>query len=220
MILRSAREKGSLVGASGSGKSTLFKLIGRFYDPDEGEILLDGVSLRELSLGQLRDAVGYVFQETYLFGTTIRENIRFGNPDASDDAIVQAAKAARAHEFIMQFPDGYETIVGERGIKLSGGQKQRIAIARMIVKNPRIVLLDEATSALDQINEAEVRAALETLLEGRTTIAAAHRLSTIQDYDRIVFVEQGRVAEVGSYTELMACRGRFYRLSQGEEAAV
>src|SRR5690606_379171 len=193
---------------------------GRLYDPDEGEILLDGVSLRELSLGQLRDAVGYVFQETYLFGTTIRENIRFGNPDASDDAIVQAAKAARAHEFIMQFPDGYETIVGERGIKLSGGQKQRIAIARMIVKNPRIVLLDEATSALDQINEAEVRAALETLLEGRTTIAAVHRLSTIQDYDRIVFVEQGRVAEVGSYTELMACRGRFYRLSQGEEAAV
>lgn len=176
--------------------------------------------MRELSLGQLRDAVGYVFQETYLFGTTIRENIRFGNPDASDDAIVQAAKAARAHEFIMQFPDGYETIVGERGIKLSGGQKQRIAIARMIVKNPRIVLLDEATSALDQINEAEVRAALETLLEGRTTIAAAHRLSTIQDYDRIVFVEQGRVAEVGSYAELMACRGRFYRLSQGEEAAV
>lgn len=213
-------ERIALVGASGSGKSTLFKLIGRFYDPDEGEIFLDGVSLRELSLGQLRDAVGYVFQETYLFGTTIRENIRFGNPDASDDAIVQAAKAARAHEFIMQFPDGYETIVGERGIKLSGGQKQRIAIARMIVKNPRIVLLDEATSALDQINEAEVRAALETLLEGRTTIAAAHRLSTIQDYDRIVFVEQGRVAEVGSYAELMACRGRFYRLSQGEEAAV
>ncbi|MEF3313521.1 ABC transporter ATP-binding protein [Paenibacillus sp. GYB004] len=216
-------ERIALVGTSGNGKSTVLKLIGRFYDPREGEVKLDGVSLRELSFRQLRSSIGFVFQDTYLFGTTVRENIRFGFPDATEEQIVAAAKAAHAHDFIMQFPGGYESLVGERGIKLSGGQRQRIAIARMFLKNPSIILLDEATSALDNASEKEVQHALDRLLVGRTTIAVAHRLSTVRDYDRIVLIDNGRAEEVGSYEELMAKRGAFYRLavrlSQEGEAA-
>jgi ATP-binding cassette subfamily B protein/subfamily B ATP-binding cassette protein MsbA len=215
-------ERIALVGTSGNGKSTVLKLIGRFYDPREGEVTLDGVPLRELSFRQLRGSIGFVFQDTYLFGTTVRENIRFGLPDATEEEIVAAAKAAHAHDFIMQFPGGYDSLVGERGIKLSGGQRQRIAIARMFLKNPSIVLLDEATSALDNASEKEVQHALDRLLVGRTTIAVAHRLSTVRDYDRIVLIDNGRVEEVGSYEELMEKRGAFHRLavrlSQEEEA--
>lgn len=208
----------ALVGSSGSGKSTALKMVGRFYDPSQGEIRLDSVPIHELSFDTLRNAIGYVFQETYLFGTTVMENIRFGNPDASDEAVIAAATAACAHAFIMELPDGYDTAVGERGIKLSGGQKQRIAIARMFVKQPSVILLDEATSALDNVSESGVQEALERLMKGRTIIAVAHRLSTIQDFDMIVVMDQGRVAESGTYSQLMEARGLFYRLSEGKDS--
>lgn len=208
-------EKVALVGSSGNGKTTILKLIPRFYDPVEGHITLDGVPLNQLSFERLRGAVGYVFQETYLFGRSVRDNIRFGNPQATDDEVAAAAQAAHAHDFITALPQGYDTLVGERGIKLSGGQRQRISIARMFVQNPRIVLLDEATSALDNISEREVQDALNRLLEGRTTIAIAHRLTTVKDYDRIFYIENGTIAEQGSYAELMAARGAFYKLSEG-----
>lgn len=207
-----AGERVALVGTSGNGKSTLLKLVDRFYDPQHGDVLLDGVPLRSLSLRQLRDSIGIVFQETYLFGATISENIRFGNPEATDDEVREAAIAANAHDFIMALPNGYDTNVGERGVKLSGGQRQRISIARMFIKNPRIVLLDEATSALDNVSEREVIAALDRLMKGRTTITVAHRLSTVRDYDRIVVIKDGAVAEVGSYLELLEDRGWLYQL--------
>jgi len=209
-------EKVALVGESGNGKSTLIKLVGRFYDPQSGEIRLDDVPLPELSLRQVRESIGFVFQETYLYGTTIRENIRFGNPDATDMEIEKAAKAAFAHDFIMEFPQGYDTFVGERGVRLSGGQRQRISIARMFVKDPRIVVLDEATSALDNVSEREIRQALDVLLQGRTTLAVAHRLSTIRHFDNIVVLAGGGIVETGTYEQLMERKGSFYRLATGE----
>ena len=159
--------------------------------------------------------LGYVFQETYLFGATVLENIRFGNPDATDAEIEEAAKAAYAHSFIMDLPDGYETNVGERGIKLSGGQKQRIALARMFAKNPKIIILDEATSALDNLSQTEVQKAFSHLLSGRTVIAVAHRLSTIIDFDMILVMHEGKVVEKGSFEELLELRGYFHKLVQG-----
>ncbi|WP_419874918.1 ABC transporter ATP-binding protein [Candidatus Pristimantibacillus sp. PTI5] len=209
-------ERVAIVGTSGNGKSTLLKLINRFYDPTEGLILLDGVPLSDLSFDVLRGAIGYVFQDTYLFGSSVRDNIRFGNPDATDEQVEAAAIAANIHAFISELSEGYNTIVGERGVKLSGGQKQRIAIARMLIKNPKIILLDEATSALDNVSEHVVSTALRNLFVGRTTIAVAHRLSTIIDYDRIVVLDGGVVAEQGSYQELMEQRGLFYSLVEGE----
>jgi len=205
----------AIVGTSGNGKSTLLKLIGRFYDPDNGEILMDRVSLKEMSFEQIRDKVGFVFQETFLFGDTIRENIRFGNPTATEDEIIQAAKAAFAHDFINELSRGYDTLVGERGLRLSGGQKQRIAIARMFIKKPKIIILDEATSSLDNISEAEVKRAIDSLMVNKTTIAVAHRLTTVKDYDKIVVLEQGQVAEVGTYDELLNRRGLFAQLVNG-----
>lgn len=210
-------ERVAIVGTSGNGKSTLLKLIGRFYDPTIGDILLDGVSLTNLSFEHIRGSIGYVFQETYLFGSSIKENIRFGNPNVTDKEVEQAAKAAYAHEFICGLPQRYDTLVGERGIRLSGGQKQRIAIARMFIKNPRVVLLDEATSALDNVSEYEVQKALESLLTGRTILSVAHRLTTIKDFDTIVVLNQGQIAEVGTYNELIERRGLFYRMLEGEE---
>lgn len=210
-------EKIALVGFSGSGKSTVTKLLGRFYDPQEGEISIDGHSLKSLSFEQLRGAIGFVFQETYLFGTTIKENIRFGHPQATEDEIIQAAKGAFAHEFIMEAPQGYDTLVGERGMKLSGGQRQRIAVARMLLKNPSIIVLDEATSALDNISEKEVQSALDQLLAGRTTITVAHRLSTVRHYDRIAVMERGAIVEIGSYDELLRKQGLLYRMVEGSE---
>jgi len=208
-------ERVALVGESGNGKTTLVKMIPRFYDPDEGDVLLDGIPLRELAFGTIRKAIGVVFQETYLIGGSVKENIRFGKSSATDEEVVEAAKAAMAHDFILQLPDGYDTVVGERGAKLSGGQRQRISIARMFVRDPRIVILDEATSALDAVSEKAVQEALDRLLVGRTTIAIAHRLSTIRDYDRIWFVHEGRIAEEGNYVELMDRKGLFYRLASG-----
>lgn len=208
-------ERICIVGTSGSGKSTITKLLGRFYDPDQGHIELDGVPIQGLTFEQLRSSIGYVFQETYLFGATVRENIRFGNPDASDDMIVEAAKAAYAHEFIMELPEGYGSLVGERGNKLSGGQKQRIAIARMFLKNPQIVVLDEATSALDNVSEREVNEAINRLLVGRTTICVAHRQSTIEQYNQIFVLNQGVIVEAGTIDALMRRRGKFFELMQG-----
>ena len=210
-----AGKRVALVGPSGGGKSTLLKLIPRFYDPTEGRIRMDGRDIRDWPLGDLRDAIGVVFQETYLFGFSVRDNIRFGRPDADDEEIVKAAQAAAAHAFIMQLPQGYDTPLGERGVILSGGQKQRIAIARMLLKNPVIVLLDEATSALDTESEREVTEALRQLARGRTILAVAHRVSTIRDYDLIVHVEHGRIVEQGAYEELLAKGGAFARLVRG-----
>ncbi|MBP1989401.1 ABC transporter ATP-binding protein [Paenibacillus eucommiae] len=208
-------ERVGIVGKSGNGKSTTLKLIGRFYDADQGYISIDGIPIHELSLSSLRTSLGYVFQETYIFGSSVKDNIRFGKPDASDDEVVEAAKSAYAHEFISELPEGYDTLVGERGVKLSGGQKQRIAIARMLIYNPAIVLLDEATSALDNTSEAEVQKAFETLLKGRTVVAVAHRLSTIKQFDRIVFIEDGGIEEMGTYDELLERDGILKRLSTG-----
>jgi ATP-binding cassette subfamily B protein/subfamily B ATP-binding cassette protein MsbA len=208
-------EKVAIVGQSGIGKSTVLKLIGRFYDPTEGEIELDGVPIRKLSLSELRGAIGFVFQETYLFNESVRENIRFGRPGATDEEVEAAAAAAYAHDFIMQMPERYDTMVGERGSSMSGGQKQRIAIARMIIKNPAVILLDEATSALDGASETEVGLALEKLFQGRTIVAVAHRVSTIRQFERIVLIADGQVAESGSYDELMSRKRLFYRLVNG-----
>lgn len=209
-------EKVAFVGASGNGKTTMFKMIGRFYDPTSGVIKLDGVPIKQLTLERLRESIGYVFQETYLFGSSVKENIRFGKPDASDEEVVAAAKAAYAHDFIMQLPEGYDTLVGERGMKLSGGQKQRISIARMFVKQPAVILLDEATSSLDNVSEYEVQRALDEVLVNRTTIAIAHRLSTVKHFDKIVVIHEGRVAESGSYEELIARKGLLYQLEAGQ----
>lgn len=208
----------AIVGESGCGKSTLLKLLGRFYELEQGTILLDGIPIQSLALADLRSTIGYVFQETYLFGSTIRENIRFGQPDATEEEIIDAAKNAYAHEFIMELPYGYDTMVGERGYKLSGGQKQRIAIARMFIKNPAIVLLDEATSALDNVSEAHVQQVLEKLTQNRTTITIAHRLSTVQECDTIILMDKGNVIEQGTYEELLLRKKSFYHLVHGQLA--
>jgi subfamily B ATP-binding cassette protein MsbA len=202
----------ALVGPSGAGKSTLFNLIPRFYDPTKGAVKLDGVDLRGLTMTSLRSHIAIVPQDTLLFSGSVRENIRYGNLNASDDALIEAAKAANAHDFILALPQGYDTLVGERGVKLSGGQRQRVAIARAILKDPRILLLDEATSALDSESEGLVQEALGRLMAGRTTIIIAHRLSTVQIAHRIAVLDKGRLVELGTHDELIAKQGLYFRL--------
>ncbi len=193
----------AVVGPSGVGKSTMVDLVPRFYDVTGGRILLDGVDLRDITVSSLRGLMGVVTQETFLFNTTIRENIAYGESGVDMERIIEAAKAANAHDFILEAPEGYDTVIGDRGVKLSGGQRQRLSIARAIYKNPPILILDEATSSLDTESEVLVQVAIENLMKGRTSIVIAHRLSTIQKADRIYVLDAGRVVEVGTHEELM-----------------
>ena len=202
----------ALVGPSGSGKSTIANLIPRFYDVEAGSISIDGYDIREVTADSLREQIGLVPQETMLFSTNVLENIRYGRLDATDEEVLQAAVAANADEFIRELPEGYETKLGERGLNLSGGQRQRIAIARAILKNPRVLILDEATSALDTESEKIVQEALDKLMIGRTSFVIAHRLSTIFNADQIYVVENGHVREHGTHEELLAKGGLYSNL--------
>jgi ATP-binding cassette subfamily B protein len=212
--------KTALVGETGSGKTTCAYLVARLYDATRGTVSIDGVDVRDLTFESLADTVGVVSQETYLFHASVRENLRFARPSATDDDIEEAARAAQIHELIATLPDGYDTMVGERGYRFSGGEKQRMAIARTILRNPPVLVLDEATSSLDTQTERLVQEALERLSEGRTTIAIAHRLSTVRDADQIVVLDRGRVVELGTYDELLAGGGRFAELVAGDQPAV
>ena len=193
----------AIVGPSGAGKSTIFQLLMRFYDPHLGRVCIDGIDINLADPRDIRSAIAMVPQDCVIFGDSVAENIRFGHPNATDTQVIEAAKAASAHDFISQLPDGYDTYLGEKGIRLSGGQKQRVAIARAILADPAILLLDEATSALDSESERLVQSALDTLQKNRTTLVIAHRLATVVQADKIVVLNTGRILDVGRHSELM-----------------
>ena len=207
-----AGEMVALVGSSGSGKTTLVNLVPRFYEPTTGRILIDGVDIQSYTLRSLRSQIGMVSQDVVLFDDSIRNNIAFGREDASEDDIIRAARLAYAHDFVERFPQGYQTIVGEKGVKLSGGERQRLAIARAILRDPPLLILDEATSALDTESERVVQLALANLMKNRTTVVIAHRLSTIQQADRIMVLARGSIVEVGTHDELLRRGGQYQRL--------
>ena len=201
-----------LVGHSGAGKSTVINLCMRLYDPGVGKITIGGIDIKDIPQNELRNNIGVVFQETYLFSGSIYDNIAYAKADASYDEVIAAAKAANAHEFITKLPDGYNTVIGENGHSLSGGERQRVSIARAILKNPKILILDEATSSLDPETEIKIQEALARLIEGRTTIAIAHRLATLKNADKLVVIEKGRVAEYGTHDQLIENGGIYAKL--------
>ena len=203
----------ALIGPSGGGKTTISQLIMRFYDVSDGSVTVDGKDVRGVTQASLRRNIGIIQQDVYMFAGTVRENIRYGRPDATDEEIVEAARLAELHDEIMQMPDGYDSYIGERGVMLSGGQKQRISIARVFLKNPPVLILDEATSALDTVTERRIQASLDRLCVGRTSIVIAHRLSTIRNADSIAVIEHGRIAEQGNHEELLALGGTYFSLA-------
>ena len=209
----------AIVGETGAGKTTMAYLVARLYDVERGRVSIDGHDVREVTFASLARTVGVVSQETYLFHDTVRENLRFARPDATDEEIEEAARAARIHDLVSSLPDGYETVVGERGYRFSGGEKQRIAIARTILRNPPVLVLDEATSALDTQTERAVQEALDRLAEGRTTIAIAHRLSTVRDAGKIVVLDGGRIVEQGTHEELSSSGGVTRRSCRGTRSS-
>ena len=202
----------ALVGPSGGGKTTICHLIPHFYEISGGKIYIDNIDINDITLDSLRKSIGIVQQDVYLFNASVRENILYGRPDATEEEMIEAAKRANIHDYIMNMPDGYDTEIGERGVRLSGGQKQRLSIARVFLKNPPILILDEATSALDNATEILIQEALDELCRGRTTIVVAHRLSTIKNADEIAVISEGKITERGSHDELMALGGTYEKL--------